>query len=622
MKKFTKILFALAFLLFGVNAMNAQTPFWSEDFDSQLPSDWTAAMVAGNGTPSSNWIWTNTGPAGGFSIGALASTSAANGWMIFDSDLNCSGNQDVRLITPKLNTTGKNTVTLQFETHYRRFNDETSIMVSTDSVTWTEVPVFDGHMNNDFADGTAIPDDAINPYVTVVDLTASAANKPQVWIAFRFLSDATTVQAGDPGCGYSWQIDDVALFDTDLTPAINIAIGDFFYPPASYAQPISQIKDDTMGFFADLSNLGSASVTNIILKAEVRQASNTIWSDSILIPSLDTGVVDSTFELLNQFVPDQLAIANNYSIRYSVYSQDGDDSDLADNSRSENFEVTDFVYSKESGATTAYRPGGDPTDWAIANVYRTSKNWVDQYKATSATMRAVKNASDGNFNGNQVAIALTMVNDDLVDAGWNGFDDAGDYINNTTMFIKSINLYDFTQTTTDVTLTQELIDFDNETPGVILEPGKRYVLIADYKGAGNNAIFHGFSENISYFQISTLVFTDQWYLGGFGPEPAAVLRMNIDLYNTTDEVSLPDNSLNFFPNPANQNLNVDINLEEPTLANITLADINGRVIQIDEVENAFKQSRQYDVSNLPNGTYIVRIATKFGTKTKKFVVQH
>lgn len=605
------------------SSLNAQTPFWTQDFNGGLPATWKAIMAAGNGNPTSNWVHTTTGPAGGFSTGPLMSTTAANGWMLFDSDLNCSGNQDVRLQSPKLDLTGRDVVILEFETHYRRFNDVTSIRVSSDSINWVDIPVFSGYTNNQFADGTTVPGDAINPFKATVDLTAQAANKPQFWFAFRFLADPTTVTGGtDVGCGYSWQIDDVALYDIDNTPSINIAIGDFFFPPASYAQPVSQIKTDTMGFFADLSNLGAATVTNVVLKAEVRQGTNAIWTDTLLIPAIDTSVMDSTFSLPNVFVPNNLAIANNYSIRYSVYSLDGPDADMSNNTKQEAFVVTDFLYSKEAGATTAYRPGGDPTDWAIANVYQTSKNWVDQYKATKATFRVIKNTADGPLAGNAVAIGLVKVDDSLVDAGWNGFDDAGPYTNNPTLIIKSINLYDFTSTATDATVSVDLVDFDLETPGVPLEEGSRYMLVAEYQGAGNNLIFHAFSENISYFQISTAVYNDQWFLGGFGPEPAAVLRMEIDLYSTSDEVSLPDNSLKFYPNPANNFLNVDIDLEQPTLANITLADLNGRVISIDEVENAYKQSRQYDVSGLPNGMYIVRIATKAGTKTKKFVVQH
>ncbi len=605
------------------SSLNAQTPFWTQDFNGGLPADWKAIMAAGNGNPTSNWVHTTTGPAGTFSTGPLLSTSAANGWMLFDSDLNCSGNQDVRLQSPKLDLTGRDVVILEFETHYRRFNDVTSLRVSSDSINWVEIPVFSGFTNGQFADGTSVPGDTVNPFKVTIDLTAQAANKPQFWFAFRFLADPTTVIAGtDIGCGYSWQIDDVALYDIDNTPAINIAIGDFFFPPASYAQPVSQIKTDTMGFFADLSNLGAATVTNVVLKAEVRQGTNAIWTDTLLIPAIDTSVMDSTFFLPNVFVPNNLAIANNYSIRYSVYSLDGADADMSNNTKQEAFVVTDFLYSKEAGATTAYRPGGDPSDWAVANVYQTSKNWVDQYKAKKATMRVIKNSSDGTLNGNTVTIALMEVNDDIVSANWDGFDSSTPFLTNPSLILKSFNLYNFTQNSQDVTIEQVLTDELNDIDIITLDPGKRYLLIADYQGAGNNLIFHAFSENISYFQISTAVYNDTWFLGGFGPEPAAVLRMEIDLYSTSDEVSLPDNSLNFYPNPANSTLNVDINLEQPTLANITLADLNGRVITIDEVENAYKQRRQYDVSSLPNGMYIVRIATKAGTKTKKFVVQH
>jgi Secretion system C-terminal sorting domain len=622
MKRFTPCLFAVLFL-FLANANVSAQAFWSEDFDGQLPADWTAIMAVGNGNATSNWNWTTTGPAGGFSIGALASTSAANGWMIFDSDLNCSGAQDVWLVSPKLNLTGHPAVFLQFETHYRRFNDETYIMVSTDSITWTQVPIFDGYANGEFADGTTVPADAINPFTALMNLSTQAGNKPQFWFAFRFLADASTVQGGtDIGCGYSWQIDDVALLDADPTPAINIALGDFFFPPASYAQPVSQIKSDTMGFFADLSNIGTATATNVILVAEVRKGNNLLWTDSLLIPAIDTSVTDSTFFIASQFIPENLTVANDYSIRYRVYSQDGVDAQLSNNTAQEGFVVTNLLFAKEAGATTAYRPGGDPSDWAVANVYQTSKNWVDQYKATTAVFQSVVNAADGPLAGKQVTVVLSEVNDDIVDINWDGFDDSEPYASNDGLILRSVNIYEFTQNNNNSTVTLDLVDFETEEPGVVLGPGKRYVLTTEYQGDGNTVIFHGFSENISYFQISTLVFTDQWFLGGFGPEPAAVLRMNIDLYSISDEIALPDNSLNFYPNPASTKLNVDIDLDQPTLANVTIADLNGRVIQIDEIENAYKQSRNYDVSSLPDGIYLVRIATKAGTKTKKFVVQH
>ena len=95
----TKSIKLLALLFLFTTGLSAQ--FFTEDFDGALPADWTAAqadMSPVNGT--SNWVHSTAGPMGGFAINPLASTSAANGFMLFDSDLNCSGGQDVWLISP------------------------------------------------------------------------------------------------------------------------------------------------------------------------------------------------------------------------------------------------------------------------------------------------------------------------------------------------------------------------------------------------------------------------------------------------------------------------------------------------------------------------------------------
>ncbi len=67
MKKFTTSILALFMLAFAAIELQAQ-PFWTEDFDAQLPAEWTAIKAQGNNTPSSNWVWTNTGSAGPFNL--------------------------------------------------------------------------------------------------------------------------------------------------------------------------------------------------------------------------------------------------------------------------------------------------------------------------------------------------------------------------------------------------------------------------------------------------------------------------------------------------------------------------------------------------------------------------
>ena len=622
MKKFLTLFLALLVCAGLSPQLLGQTPFFTEDFDGALPPDWSAIEVKGDMSATSNWMHTTVGPTGAFAVDPLNSTTADNGWMIFDSDLNCSGEQDVWLVSPQLDLSDKDMVVLQFETFYRRFNDLTWVEVSTDSANWTSIPVFEGLENNQYGDGSATGD--TNPQIVTLDISDLAANQSSVWFAFHFVADSSTVQAGtDIGCGYSWQIDDVRLLDMDPTPSIDLRLGDFFYPPASFAQPVSQVATETMGFSADVSNIGLSTVTNVVLKAEVLdEDDNVLFVDSLLIPEVDTSVTDSTFALPNLFAPELPVGA--YFIRYSLYSLDGEDGDMSNNMAGDPFLVTENLYSKENQTTTAFRPGGGPNDYVIGNLYITSPNMVDAYQATTVTFSAAKNQSDGNLEGDVVTLVLCKVRDDVVAPDWSDFDTGSDFASNDGLSIVGIKDHTFTSATTFATESDTLDDFTTFTPGVPLEPGTRYLLLASYAG-DNNIIFHGFNQDFNYFQISTVVYDGgdgQWFLGGFGPENSAVLRMQIDLLTTTDEKPLPDEAFTLFPNPAASVVHADIELEQPSTVNVTLAEMSGRVIRIEERENLQRERLSFDVSNLPAGTYLLSVATEEGTKTRPFIVQH
>ena len=59
-------------------------PFWSNDFSTQ--SDWTMVDLLNGGLQ--NWVITTNGPVGSYSgtMGVINSTTAANGFALFDSD--------------------------------------------------------------------------------------------------------------------------------------------------------------------------------------------------------------------------------------------------------------------------------------------------------------------------------------------------------------------------------------------------------------------------------------------------------------------------------------------------------------------------------------------------------
>lgn len=117
-----------------------------------------------NATSGDNWVIGTGVPAGDFAIPGIASTTAGDGFALFDSDLLCSGNQnaDVYFNTP-IDLSGNPSVAIQFESYYKAYLGNTYVIVSTDGVAWTEVPV---HTDLTLNDSTE------NPLLTTANVSA------------------------------------------------------------------------------------------------------------------------------------------------------------------------------------------------------------------------------------------------------------------------------------------------------------------------------------------------------------------------------------------------------------------------------------------------------------------
>ncbi|MCO6480757.1 MAG: hypothetical protein J5I94_29215, partial [Phaeodactylibacter sp.] len=207
----------VAFLCFAVSpiALIAQEVFFEEDF-GEGAQNWSVIQIVGNGASSGFWRTTTTGPAGVFALNPLNSTTAANGWVQFDSDLNCNPQgQDSWLVSPYIPTEGRTSIILSFETYYRTYNDRPQIRVGeafTDYFTWDTYEIFPGLAVNDFG-GETEGDPSLNPQYIQIDISPSVIGLDSFRFAFQFLSDATTFNGGTQGygCAYSWQVDDVKL---------------------------------------------------------------------------------------------------------------------------------------------------------------------------------------------------------------------------------------------------------------------------------------------------------------------------------------------------------------------------------------------------------------------------
>jgi hypothetical protein len=241
---------------------------------------------------------------------------------------------------------------------------------------------------------------------------------------------------------------------------------------------------------------------------------------------------------------------------------------------------------------------------------------VEQYKAVSASFAYTTTASDIEVKDVTAPLYLLRVNDDITDDLVN--------LDGTSLFssLEFIGTGDFDapdsiNTGGSIQFVQ-LVDA-NGSDGVALEKGGRYILAIEYSG-DNRLAFHAFNDDNSVLFRSTLIYNNNEF-SSFGDDVNAVLRLQLALVSTTDNVALPSYAMEIFPNPATDFVTINVNLDKSSPVTVTIADITGKVIVSDDQTNTQQASFTYPLPTLAAGVYLARIATNDGTLTKRFVVK-
>ncbi len=611
----------LLFLLTATISLSAQTLIWggptdpNSTFDGGL-NDWTTVGISSANTDSSAnaiWVWTEDGTMseGAFwTEPAIASPSVANGAAGFNSDFLDNGGDGAvlgdgsapaphrgELISPIMDCSGENDVFLKFHQFYRNFTSTTSIEVSGDGgmtydtviVINEDVPVNDAIANDDFQ---------------LIDISAIAANNPNVRIKFVFEGDY-----------YFWLIDDVELI---TRPDHNLILGDFFYPASAFAQPASQIATDSFGFSCDVINQSGMMSNNVTITVQVlNNSGNELYSDQVILPQL-APTVDTFIAFDNLYAPE--LTNGDYFIRYTLSADETDfkPNDNRNNAESGRFRVTSSLFAMDDDATISTRAG---SDYIFGNVYRMSPTSLETYQAVSSRFLVSGGAEP--LEGKTVNFYILKVADDI-DPGFGNFEtDTNDPINaDGSLLPEGFNTFTFPTGAGNFEFYDvDILDLDAE-PGVLLEAGARYFIVYEYLDDAN-VIFHGVDERRDFFFISTVLYDygdETWFLGGFGTSSSAVARMTIELVSSVDESPLEENAFKVFPNPTTNFVQAQVDFQQPTQATITLANSEGRVIDMQDHPALMNETLQFNTSNLTAGTYILRIATKEGTKTHRFQV--
>lgn len=621
-----KKLFTFLFALICLQTMSAQVTIWGglNDPNSTFANglgDWIAVGITSadpSRIDSALWYWDAQGDAkrgAYYGTRTTINSTSKGGAVVFDSDWldnggvvgafgagSAPGPQEGALESPVIDCSSFTEVAVRFTQYFRNHESECFIDVTTDGgATW--VPF---QFNQEILRGAETPRNSVK----LIDISSVAGGQKAVQFRFRF-----------SGYYYFWIVDDVTL--TSL-PDNNLSLKEPFYTPYAYAQPKSVICEDTMIFSAVLSNSGHLPQDNVVFKGEILGSNRrtVLFADSLVINRLETHEDDTTFRTPNYFVPNNLAVGKYY-IRWSTYTTGVTDFETSDNSKIDSFVVTDLLSGRAPRAVSGVRAGnGGAYKFGIG--FKTANCWKPTEKFFASTVTTAFVANDGRtLQDYSVSLFILRVKPEVL-ADWSDFDlTLG--IASTSVDLLGADSYTCTTEANYAPLVIDITDFNNNgAPNIPLDPGTRYFALIEHPATDGIPVFQVISNEKDYaFPFANVVINDndQWFNGGFGDGNTPILDIGLTTVIGTDDKPLADNVMSIYPNPViSDDLMVSIHFEKATSANITVADLSGKVMSFTSHDALTQEKIKIDTHEFKAGEYFIRVATDEGTSTKKFVV--
>ncbi|HNW89845.1 MAG TPA: T9SS type A sorting domain-containing protein [Bacteroidales bacterium] len=553
----------------------AKAIIWQNDFS--VATNWTLTHLTGT---TDNWVIGTTGPSGTYAIDPIASTTAANGFALFDSDALCSGNQVAHLTTTtSFSCAGHPNVRLSFQEMYRRYYDSTFVYVSNNGTTWTKFPVNQNFANNDIT---------ANPTTVNVNISSVAGNQATVWIRFTFYSPSS--MGTNAGCGYSWMVDDVVVSDlvaNDIEATQTFL--DVDGTGAGYYEVVPYSQMGTIYYGEGVANNGSAAQTNVTLAVNINNGA--VTANSTPVASFAANAKDTLWASATIAAPGTPTF---YDARLSV-SQTETDANPADNlgdsvsflafpnyfSRTQDFDsyLTSYSFGTAAPAITGMEYGAnyrfknaDQIDSISVIIYKNIGN-----TSITAKLYTVTGSNVHTLVGQSAAHNITAA------------DSLPAYITLglTTPYSVAAG------TTVCATIALTLNIAANDT--IFVGSDDNFVADASVAGA-------------AYLRVGT---TWGWY-SVTGLVPIA----DLITYNPTTGINETETDINFsvYPNPAREALNI---VSESNIISMKVMNAIGQVVATD-VPNS--KSLAINTSDFISGIYFVQVQTTKGMSTKKVLI--
>ncbi len=615
-----------------------EVTIWDEDFGSGIPGTWVNAGFDGFGNTLDSALWEYRGTAtnpdntegsrGAYvgTRGPIQSASAANGFMIFDSDYldnsGVAGNfgngkapapHIGTLTTGVINTSGYSNVGLRFHSYHRYFEGRALVAFSTDGgTTWPDT----------LAAHPGISVNSESPPAGTVELNVSSIIANSSNVKIRFIFDGTFDDPGASGSGmgyYFWMIDDIEVYeipkhDIRFTTWNGAPAQDFISGPIAGSSktgmmckvPAPSNSDQTrdITFDANAYNFGYGALNNVKLEVNIFDVNNILVTTlsstgTVNLNSGDTANYNSLNTYSNPYKPTNVG---TYRFVYEV---------IADSATAVSDTFQFFVTEQVLGI-----------DWDVFNNSLGTENLGEDGSAIASRIDLVDFMSwEAVWVGlSSLTQAGAIIEIEIYDT--TGFDFLTGFPSSN-LVATSVTSYTITQADIDNGYVQLPIT-DGNNPYVALINDSYYIVARMYSNAGTNILRIRNDQSFPEPALSSIMYnTDdaRWYTGYSNSLTLNAPHIRAIAYNPfgVEEERL-DQAIVTSPNPATQFIQLSI-VDLTGDINYELYDLNGRLILNEQLEVFGNTTRKLNVGHLARGVYMLRVNNGKAQITRRIILQ-
>ena len=633
----TNLLFFFA-VLASTSMLRAQEPLVSFTFDTDLDG-WTSVGVS---TPEAVWEWENEPVTRGLISGGLTIESESGGGGVkFDSDFldnaGIEGNFGMgdapaphrgELISPSLDFSANSVVKMSYIQSYgyfqgpgeAPFDPASRIEVSNDGgATWT---VF--FVNEDICTNS-ITDEGVTE---VIDISSVAAGEADVQVKFVF-----------DGNYYYWMLDDVKFYEE---VGVDISILGFTRAK-QFITPQVIAEKDSIDLEVLFTNKGTQDSDSLQFLAFIFSPQDANGDREIIFR--DTGIFEGLavgdtiiWDYDVNFSTDGLDVGQ-YFVFYDI-SEVGDTLgevvNQDDNVEARSFNISENVLEFTSGGSGTGFSGsaisGLPEDFIFANIFNIGEGASSSLIIDSITFECFMPSSVDESLSPRSVLAFViqfpdsvMVTGDILNGASDLNIDPAQTIDEMIAEGYAIGVGNRAFTPEDGTggeFTLGVVDFFEGEGEVTLEPGFTYMLAVSYEGI-SNVIVQEVNCTHRLWHLSSIAYypsLGNWIGLGEDQTPAIGARVRLGEMTTSVDELLPTESVQVFPNPTTDYLQLSVSLEERSDAMLYIADANGRLLSMRQFDQIDQLQERIDVQALPAGSYVLRLETSNGAATRSFIV--